>query len=223
MPLSTLEKFLPWTGVVAGGAWLGATLLKRTSPEDIAGGATAHVINTHLGVNYGSQACLVIMGIALLFFATAVRNLLRSGEAREATYSSIAYGGLIVAVAGVAQMVMWGWAEVNGAADAHDQAAVHVLDYGGYFTWAGMGIGLAAALVAVGLGGLHNAVLPRWFALVSIVLGVLGALGNAGIPPGGLVTYLLLPLWLGVAAVVIARRQRIAAPTLAGMAPATPC
>jgi hypothetical protein len=28
-------------------------------------------------------------------------------------------------------MVMWGWAQINGAADAHDQTAVHVLDYGG--------------------------------------------------------------------------------------------
>lgn len=36
------------------------------------------------------MACLVVMGIALLFFATAVRNLLRSGEGREATYSSVA-------------------------------------------------------------------------------------------------------------------------------------
>ena len=36
-----------------------------------------------------------------------------------------------------------------------------------------------------------------------------GALGNAGIPPGGLVTYLLLPFWLLTASVVIAKRQRV--------------
>jgi hypothetical protein len=38
-----------------------------------------------------------------------------------------------------------------------------------------------------------------------VVCGVLGALGNAGIPPGGLVTYVLLPFWLIAASVVIAR------------------
>ena len=65
------------------------------------------------------------MGIALLFFATAVRNLLRSGEAREATYSSVAYGGWVVVVAGLSQMVMWNWGLINGAADAGDDAALH--------------------------------------------------------------------------------------------------
>jgi len=214
MPLNTFERILPWTGVVAGVAWVGATLLRHTSTKDVPGGATAGVINQNLALNYASQACLVLMGIALLFFAAAVRSVLRSGEPREATFSSIAYGGLIVAVAGVAQMVMWGWAQINGAADANDQAAVRVLDYGGYFTWAGLGIGLAASLVALGLGGLSNAVLPKWFAIVSVVMGVLGALGNAGIPPGGLVTYLLLPLWLIVAAVVVAKRQCVATLTL---------
>ena len=70
-----------------------------------------------------------------------------------------------------------------------------------------MGIGLATAFVAIGLGGVRNAVLPRWFAVLTIVLGVLGALGDAGIPPGGLVNYLLLPFWLITASIIIARRQ----------------
>jgi hypothetical protein len=165
------------------------------------------VINEHLGLNLGSQACLVVMGIALVFFATSLRSLLRSGEAGEATYSNVAFGGWIVVVAGLSQMVMWGWGMVNGAASDQDDAAVRTLDYVGYFGWAGMGIGLAAALIATGLGGLRNAALPRWFALTSIVLGLLAALGNAGIPPGGLVNYLLLPVWLVAAAVISARRQ----------------
>lgn len=210
MPLGTFDKLLPWTGALAGVAWIGATALRHTSARDVPGGASAQFITGHLGLNYGSQACLVLMGICLLFFATSLRNLLRSGEAQEGTYSNIAYGGLVVAAAGVSQMVVWGWAEMNGAADAGDQAAVHVLDYGSYFAWAGMGIGLAAALVAAGLGGIRSTMLPKWFAGVSVVLGALGALGNAGIPPGGLVTYILLPLWLVVAATVVARRQRSA-------------
>ena len=57
-------------------------------------------------------------------------------------------------------------------------------------------------------GTRQGSVLPRWFAVVSVVLGVLAALGNAGIPPGGLVTYLLLPFWLLTASVAISKRQR---------------
>ncbi len=207
MPLTRFEKLLPWSGAVAGVCWIGQSFLQNTSTKDVPGGASAAVIHDHLALNYGSVGCLVVMGIALLFFATATRNLLRSGEPREATYSSVAYGGWIVVVAGLSQMVMWSWALINGAADAHDQTAAHTLGYAAYFSWAGVGIGLATAFIAMGLGGLRGAVLPRWFAILTVVLGVLGALGDAGIPPGGLVTYLLLPVWLITASVIVARRQ----------------
>ena len=40
------------------------------------GSATSQVIRDHLLLNYASVGCLVLMGIVLLFFATAVRNLL---------------------------------------------------------------------------------------------------------------------------------------------------
>ena len=221
MPLSRFEKLLPWSGVVAGLCWIGHDALKKMYAKDEPGGATTEAIRGNLGVNYGSVACLVVMGIALLFFATAVRNLLRSGEAREATYSSVAYGGFIVIVAGVSQMVTWDWALVNGAAEAQDDAALRTLSYAAYFGWAGMGVGLATALLACGLGGLRNAVLPTWFAVTTIVLGVLSALGNAGVPPGGLVTYVLLPFWLGAAAIIVARRQRDEGKIVAELAHAT--
>jgi hypothetical protein len=206
MPLTMFEKSLPWTGVVAGVCWVGQDALQQMYTKDTPGAARSDIIRDHLALNHGSVACQVVMGIALLFFATAVRNLLRSGEAGEATYSSVAYAGWIVVVAGLSQMVMWSWGLINGAADKKDDAAVHTLSYVAYFGWAGMGIGLATALVAMGLGGLRNAVLPRWFAIVTVVCGVLGALGNAGIPPGGLVTYVVLPFWLVAASVIIARR-----------------
>ena len=66
----------------------------------------------------------------------------------------------------------------------------------GFFGFAGMGIGIATTLLATGLAGIAHAVVPRWFAILTLVLGVLSALGTAGIPPGGLVNYLLLPFWL---------------------------
>ena len=211
MPLTRFERLLPWSGAVAGLCWIGQAVLAHTSTKDSPGGASVTAIRAHLALNHGSVACLVAMGIALLFFATAVRNLLRSGEASEATYSSVAYGGWVVVVAGLSQMVVWSWGLINGAADVQDQAAAHTLGYVAYFGWAGMGIGLATAFVATGLGGLHSATLPKWFAIVSIVFGVLGALGDAGIPPGGAVNYLLLPFWLIAASVIVSRRQTKAA------------
>jgi len=213
MTSNSFERFLPWTGAIAGLAWIGQAALFRVDDADHPGTATTATIHGHLAQNYGGVACLVIMGIALVFFATALRRQLRSGEAREATYSDIAYGGLLLMAAGLSQMVMWNWALINGAADAQDDAALHILSFVGFFGFAGMGIGIATTFLATGLAGVRNAVLPRWFAIVTIVLGILSGLGDAGIPPGGLVNYLLLPFWLIASAVLVARRQRGAAET----------
>jgi len=205
MPLSTFERLLPWSGLVAGLAWIGQEALARVYSSDEPGRGSVDKITDHLGMNIGSLSCLVVMGVALLFFAAAVRNLLRSGEAREATYSSVAYGGWITVSAALAQMTVWNKGLLSAAEDG-DEAATQMLSYAQYFGWLGMGIGIATAFIAVGLGGLRNAVLPKWFAVATIVMGVLALLGACSIPPGGLVNYLLLPFWLIAAAIIIARR-----------------
>lgn len=207
MPRSKFERFLPWTGAIAGAAWIGQMFLFRTGDQDSPGSMTTAVIRDHLALNYAAIGCLVVMAIALVFFGTALRSHLRAGEAREATYSSIVYGGLLLVAAGLSQMVMWNWGLINGAADAKDDQALGILSFVGFFGFAGMGIGIATTLLGAGLAGLANAVLPRWFAILTLVLGVLSALGTAGIPPGGLVNYLLLPLWLIAAAILLVRRQ----------------
>ncbi|UAL31754.1 hypothetical protein K8W59_10150 [Nocardioides rotundus] len=207
MPRSKFERFLPWTGAIAGAAWIGQMFLFQTGDQDSPGTMTTAVIRDHLALNYAAIGCLVVMAIALVFFGTALRSHLRAGEARESTYSSIVSGGLLLVAAGLSQMVMWNWGLINGAADAKDDQALGILSFVGFFGFAGMGIGIATTLLGAGLAGLANAVLPRWFAILTLVLGVLSALGTAGIPPGGLVNYLLLPLWLIAAAIILARRQ----------------
>lgn len=213
MPRNTFERFLPYSGAVAGVCWIGQASMQRTTSRDQPGAATTSVIRENLAINYASVACLVLMGMSLLIFATAVRNLLRSGEPGEATFSHIAYGGWLVVVAGISQMVTWNWGLINGAAAAADDAALQALSYVHFFGWAGMGIGLATAFIATGLGGQRAALLPKWFTIPTIAFGALGALGTAGIPPGGLVTYLLLPLWLIAASIVMARQQHAHTPT----------
>jgi len=207
MPLSTFERFLPWSGATAGLAWVAQDVLNHYQSHDSPGSTSAATINDHVAANIGSLACLVVMAVSLLFFATAIRNLLRSGEAREATYSSIAYGGWIIVAAALGQMVVWDYG-VLAAADDNNQTATQTLGYTWYFGWAAMAVGIGAAFVAMGLGGVRNAVLPKWFARTTTVLGALALLGVCHVPPGGLVSYLLLPFWLVAAAIIVARRQR---------------
>ena len=65
---------------------------------------------------------------------------------------------------------------VRPAGEDGDAAATRVLSYAQYFGWLGMGVGIATAFIAMGLGGLRNAVLPRWFAVTTTVMGVLALL-----------------------------------------------
>jgi hypothetical protein len=206
MPLSTFEKFLPWSGALAGVAWIAQDALANLYSSDKPGRGSVKVMEANVALNVGSLSCLVIMGVALLFFATAVRNLLRSGEASEASYSSVAYGGWLTVSAALAQMAVWNKGLMSAAEDG-DQAAAHVLSHAQYFGWLGMGVGIATAFLAMGLGGLRSAALPRWFAVTTTCLGVLALLGACSIPPGGLVNYVLLPFWLIAASVIISRRQ----------------
>lgn len=208
MSTTASERLLPWSGAVAGLAWIAHGGLKRFGIDDQPSGASVEVINDHLTVNIASQGALIVMGVALLFFSAATRGHLRSEASDDTGLAFVASAGWIVVVAAISQMVVWGWALINGAADSGDQSAAAVLGYAEFFGWAGLGIGLSTAFVATGLGGWRQATLPRWFAATSVVLGVLAALGNAGIPPGGLVTYVLLPFWLLAASVVMTTRHR---------------
>ncbi len=208
MRVSRFDRVLPWTGVVAALAWFVQAGLFATDDAGKPGRASADVIQANLVANHAAIGCLVAMGVALVFFASALRAHLRSAETGPATYSAVAHGGLLLAAAGLSQMVVWGWGLVNGAADAGDDQALTVLSFVSFFGFAGMGIGLSATMLATGLAGLASPVLPRWFAVLSVVMGGLGGLGNAGVPPGGLVNYLLMPLWLIAVSVIIARHPR---------------
>ncbi len=92
------------------------------------------------------------------------------------------------------------------AAKAHDAAATDAVGQLVMIGWLPALAGLVAAFWGLGLGGLRTATLPKWFAVATIVLGVIGVLG-----PLAFVVYLLLPVWLIVASVVTVIAGRRAA------------
>jgi hypothetical protein len=62
-------------------------------------------------------------------------------------------------------------------------------------------LGLCCTLLATGLSALRTGALPKWLAIVSVVLGVASPLGPAAFLP-----FALFPVWLIVTAAVTARR-----------------
>lgn len=204
MPLSTFEKLLPWSGALAGLLWA-VQMVTTAKTDDPADPAAVTVVRNALARNDAAGFALLAGALLLVLFATAVRTALRSGEAGESTYSSVAYGGLLVAATGfagfgVAQIAM------TNAADARDAAATATIGQFVLIGWLPALVGMVACFWGLGLGGLRTATVPRWFGIVCIVLGVLGVLG-----PLAAVVYLLLPLWLIAASVVVARSVTVPA------------
>lgn len=197
------QTFLPWTGLIAAAAMIvGIALSGSDLPDD----ATRQTILAHYDSGYGKALIAHFVTVGLfsaffLFFATALRANLRSGEASESIYSTLAQSGAIVLAASIAidGMVV---ASAYAAADRGlDEAtvALHTLGSYAFMPWM---VGAAALFIAVGLGGLRTSTLPKWFAWITLVMGILC------FTPGGIAVYLVQPIWLVAAAVILIRRWR---------------
>jgi hypothetical protein len=199
MTVSKFDKILPWTGAVAGLLWALWMIISKT-PDHPARADAAKLVADASGRNYVGGFALLVAALMLLFFAAQARKSLRSGEAGEATYSSVAHGGLVMAAGGLGLLGILQIALVN-AAKAHDAGATDALGQLVMIGWLPTLVGLVAGFWGLGLGGLRTATLPKWFAIATIVFGTVGVLG-----PLAIAVYLLLPIWLIVAAIVTARR-----------------
>jgi hypothetical protein len=195
-----MQKFLPWSGVLAGAAWA-VQLFAATTPDDPADPRAVTVIGDAVVANYAAGFALLAGVLFLVLFAAATRRGLRSREAGESTYSSVAHGGLLVAAGGFGALGVVQIALTN-AARAHDAAATATLGQLALIGWLPALAGLVAAFLGVGLGGWRTAALPKWFAIATVVLAAVGVLG-----PLAIIVYLLLPLWLATASVLLAVRR----------------
>jgi hypothetical protein len=203
---STFERFLPLSGVLAAVAF--ATAMLAISPPDITDDPRAvfdymadHDVAVHVAAAASGYFCVL-----MLMFSAGLRAALRSGEAGESSYSTVAFaGGVVVAVA----IAITGLLELTAteAAKHGEPAVVTAVGYLGEYSWLPWTAGSAALLIATGLGGLRTLALPRWLAIVTLILGVLCLTGIGGIP-----VYLVTPLWLLVTAVALYRRQAAPAP-----------
>jgi hypothetical protein len=201
MTVSKFDKILPWSGAVAGLLWALHLIISKTPDHPASAGAVALVAHA-AGQNYVAGFALLVGGLMLLFFAAQARKSLRSGEAGESTYSSVAHGGFVMAAGGFGLLGIVQIALVN-TAKAHDAAATDAIGQLTVIGWLPALVGLVAGFWGIGLGGLRTATLPKWFAITTIVLGVIGVLG-----PLAFAIYLLLPVWLIAASIVTARRTK---------------
>jgi hypothetical protein len=200
MPVSRFEKLLPLTGVLAGVLFAVNGFVSKV-PSEYGDPAALQMMKDNMLRNFVAAIAGGLFCVAMVFFATAVRRALRTAEGGEATYSVAAFGGGLLLAASKATD---GWLMLAGidAADQGDRATVATLGYLGMDSWLPWVAASAAFFLATGLGALRNAVLPRWLAIATVVLGVLCLLG-----PTGVAVYVVTPVWLVLTGVVLSRRQ----------------
>lgn len=208
MKPTAFERFLPWTGLVAGLLWA-AQATVGGSPEDAMGDGTAFILGDASGGTTVAGFLLIAGSLAMTFFAAAVGRALRGPESGATGYSTVAFGGLLVAATGMGGLGAITLALGDAAAAGDTGSASTLLRLSGA-AWLPILAGLIAAFVAVGVGGLRSAAVPRWFAVVTVLLAGLGLLG-----PLAAAVYLALPVWLAGAAIVLGLGSRRRAPSSA--------
>ncbi|HEY3715668.1 MAG TPA: hypothetical protein VGL39_14175 [Jatrophihabitantaceae bacterium] len=208
MTTSRFERLLPLAGALGGLVATTAMILTINEPS-ITDGEQKYVrwYSDHQAVETIAGFAAIYFCVLMLFFATAVRRALRSGERGSSAHANAAFAGGIVFGIGITLMAMVSFANVE-AADKHNVQAVISLGYLSDSTWLLFIAGLAAFYLATGLGSLRTGALPKWLAIVTIVLGVLSLTG-----PTGIAVFFATPVWLIVTSILLYRRQE---------APATP-
>jgi len=204
---SRFERFLPWAGVLAGIALGGGAVLSGSEPSienDPASKVIAYY-RDHEGALFGSAVLGALFAVFLLFYVTALRARLRSGEGGEGLYSAAAYAGGIVTAGAVAAWSWVGAAAQEAAKGGHDEAtlALGYLNDMGWLPWV---VGTSVLMISTGLGGLRTATLPKWFAIASTVLGFLALCG-----PAGIAVFLVSPFYFVAGGIVLSRRQAVPA------------
>ncbi|WP_183100154.1 hypothetical protein [Nocardioides pelophilus] len=148
-------------------------------------------------VNQVTSYVGMVLVALVLFFGAALRNAVRrAGATWLGDVVLLGFGGLAATFAswGVIDAALW------RAVDHGDDSAIRAMLTMGDVAFLPLMASMIAIYVGAGLAGLASGNLPRWLAVVSIVVGLLAPLG-----PLGFVGAVLLPIW----AVAVALTVRI--------------
>jgi hypothetical protein len=202
---NTYQRALAISGVVAAVLIAVAVVLSGDRPDDSQTAAKAFSYwNDHQTQEIASALLVHAAAVFFVFFGAGLRTALRSGEAEEATYSVVAFGGAVLTAAGFVIAGMLGLAAVT-TADHGGPQAVYTINQISAVSWIPFTAGLTVLMLGAGIGGLRTLALPRSLSWIAVVLGVVF------FTPVGAFGFLLLPFWVIALSVVLYRRAAGAA------------
>ena len=139
--------------------------------------------------------------LAFLFFVGVLRSRLAAAEGEGRTFGTIAFAaGVMMAVFGIG-----GQADVASAinSDSISAATAATLHRGGDVMFVGAELCFTAFLVAIAVVAFRTAVLPRWWAILGVVVAVVAYIG----PIGWAALIFGLPVWLLVTTWLLVRSR----------------
>src|SRR5688572_5226888 len=171
MPADRFARFQPLAGMLAALLFLTGLLVLRSDPpseSDVA--ATFSYWEDDRG-QHQIVALLVspLLGFLLIFFGAGLRRRLAFGS-EDSGHGLVAFGGALLA-AGTFLLVGMLEAAMTNAAEDGNRQAVYALNQLHSYDWLAWNAAFAALLLATGLGALRNAMLPKWLAWASVVIG----------------------------------------------------
>lgn len=203
-PESRFERLGPLAGIVGGLLWAANLILTGGQPQITDGGPQGYVhwFAGHQAQSVLGAATVAYFCVMMLLFAVAVHRALRPGTPAHA---AAAFAGGIGLALSTGLVAMISAAEAD-ASSQHNAAALTSIGFLDGDTWLLTSATMAAFFLATGLGALHARALPRAWAIITIVLGVVCL-----VPLGGIGAYFVTPVWLIVTGTMLYRRQATAA------------
>jgi hypothetical protein len=204
------DRFLPLAGVLAGLVFVaGLILLWDDPPSEAAVAETFSYWQDNRGRHQIIALLLTpLMAFLLIFFGAGLRRRLGRGSG-DSGHGTVAFGGALLAAATFALVGMLEAAMTNAAHEGNRQA-VYTLNQLHSYDWLAWNAAFAAVLLATGLGARRNGMLPTPLAWATIVIGA------SLLTPAGFFGFVLLPLWLIVVGVWLARKDATSPEPVAG-------
>jgi hypothetical protein len=203
VPSERFDRFLPLAGVLAGLLFFVGLLLNRSDPSSETGPAETFSYWQDDRGRHQIVGLLVapLIAFLLVFFGTGLRRRLERDSAGSG-HGSVAFGGALLAAAAFALVGMLEGAMTNAAHEGQQQA-VYTLNQVHSYDWLAWNAAFAAMLLATGLGARRNGMLPVWLGWATIVIGA------SLLTPLGFFGFILVPVWLILVGLWLARPERV--------------
>jgi hypothetical protein len=203
MASDRFARFLPLAGALAGLLLVAGLALTWGDPSSETAAADHYAYwRDNRGQHQISGLLLApLVGFLLVFFGAGLqRGLARTGN--DSGHGAVALGGCVLAAGTFALVGMLEGAATNAAHEGERQTAYTLSELHSY-DWVAWNAAFAAVLLATGLGALHNGLLPKPLAWATVVIGA------SLLTPLGLFGFFLLPPWLIVVGILLARHEMV--------------